>query len=59
MALPLAGICQLAPSAPKWLADMGGPNGSSTSTMMKVDAQKIFMLLALIPELLILTLLPG
>ncbi len=39
MALPLAGICQLAPSAPKWLADMGGPNGSSTSTMMKVDAQ--------------------
>jgi len=39
MILPIAGICQLAPSTPKWVADMGGPNGSSTSTMMKVDAQ--------------------
>ncbi|MDB4924291.1 MAG: type sorting protein [Mucilaginibacter sp.] len=39
MALPLAGICQLAPSTPKWVTDMGGPNGNCISAMMKVDAQ--------------------
>ncbi|MDB5029907.1 MAG: type sorting protein, partial [Mucilaginibacter sp.] len=39
MVLPLAGICQLAPSAPKWVTDMGGPTGSCISAMMKVDAQ--------------------
>jgi len=38
MLFPLAAICQVSPSVPKWVDDMGG-TGSSISSFMKLDAQ--------------------